>query len=61
MDSFQFPDVVAFCENMADRGKIVIIAALDGTYQRKVRLFYVNYVACQFWLEDSWILMRNWH
>ncbi|XP_074647326.1 thymidine kinase, cytosolic-like [Tubulanus polymorphus] len=30
-----FPDVVGFCERMADSGKIVIIAALDGTYQRK--------------------------
>lgn len=30
-----FPDVVTFCEQMADRGKTVIVAALDGTYQRK--------------------------
>ncbi|XP_064643080.1 thymidine kinase, cytosolic-like [Lineus longissimus] len=30
-----FPDIVLFCEKMADRGKIVIVAALDGTYQRK--------------------------
>ena len=30
-----FPDVVEFSEEMADLGKTVIIAALDGTYQRK--------------------------
>ena len=30
-----FPDVVEFSEEMANLGKIVIIAALDGTYQRK--------------------------
>ncbi|XP_069809005.1 thymidine kinase, cytosolic isoform X2 [Dendropsophus ebraccatus] len=30
-----FPDVVDFCEDMANRGKTVIVAALDGTFQRK--------------------------
>ncbi|GBN52412.1 Thymidine kinase, cytosolic [Araneus ventricosus] len=30
-----FPDVVGFSEEMANIGKIVIVAALDGTYQRK--------------------------
>ena len=30
-----FPDVLAFSEAMANQGKIVVIAALDGTYQRK--------------------------
>ncbi|XP_064479734.1 thymidine kinase, cytosolic-like isoform X2 [Ornithodoros turicata] len=30
-----FPDVVEFAEEMAQLGKVVIIAALDGTYQRK--------------------------
>jgi thymidine kinase len=30
-----FPDIVSFCERMANRGKIVIVAALDGTFQRK--------------------------
>lgn len=29
-----FPDTVAYAEEMANRGKIVIVAALDGTYQR---------------------------
>lgn len=29
-----FPDCVEFCEDMANRGKVVIVAALDGTYQR---------------------------
>ncbi|NXU53267.1 KITH protein, partial [Turnix velox] len=30
-----FPDVVDFCEKMANAGKTVIVAALDGTFQRK--------------------------
>ncbi|KAM5135117.1 thymidine kinase, cytosolic-like [Mantella aurantiaca] len=30
-----FPDVVEFCEEMANRNKTVIVAALDGTFQRK--------------------------
>merc|ERR1712223_1685728 len=30
-----FPDVVEFSEVMANLGKTVIVAALDGTYQRK--------------------------
>ncbi|KYQ93107.1 thymidine kinase [Tieghemostelium lacteum] len=30
-----FPDVVDFSEDLANKGKIVIIAALDGTFQRK--------------------------
>lgn len=34
---FQFPDIVEFCEAMANAGKTVIVAALDGTFQRKVR------------------------
>lgn len=29
-----FPDTVAFAEEMANAGKIVIVAALDGSYQR---------------------------
>jgi len=29
-----FPDTVDFAEEMANRGRIVIVAALDGTYQR---------------------------
>ena len=32
----QFGDVVPFCEAMADQGKVVLVAALDGTYQRQV-------------------------
>ena len=35
--SLQFPDVVEFCEEMASSGKMVIVAALDGTFQRKVK------------------------
>ena len=31
-----FPDLVPFCERMANAGKTVIVAALDGTFQRKV-------------------------
>uniref|UniRef100_A0A8C3RPY5 Thymidine kinase n=1 Tax=Chelydra serpentina TaxID=8475 RepID=A0A8C3RPY5_CHESE len=30
-----FPDIVEFCEAMANVGKTVIVAALDGTFQRK--------------------------
>ncbi|XP_007246165.2 thymidine kinase, cytosolic [Astyanax mexicanus] len=30
-----FPDTVEFCEEMANRGKTIIVAALDGTFQRK--------------------------
>uniref|UniRef100_A0A8C0BV75 Thymidine kinase n=1 Tax=Buteo japonicus TaxID=224669 RepID=A0A8C0BV75_9AVES len=30
-----FPDVVEFCEMMANAGKTIIVAALDGTFQRK--------------------------
>ncbi|XP_012611693.1 thymidine kinase, cytosolic isoform X1 [Microcebus murinus] len=30
-----FPDIADFCETMANSGKIVIVAALDGTFQRK--------------------------
>lgn len=42
---FQFPDIVEFCEEMANDGKTVIVAALDGTFQRKVsaRLIYISY------------------
>eukprot|EP00742_Colponemidia_sp_Colp-10_P009141 GILJ01009943.1.p1 GENE.GILJ01009943.1~~GILJ01009943.1.p1 ORF type:complete len:253 (+),score=26.85 GILJ01009943.1:28-759(+) len=30
-----FPDLVEMCEKFANRGKTVIVAALDGTFQRK--------------------------
>nr|ACO15617.1 Thymidine kinase, cytosolic [Caligus clemensi] len=30
-----FPDIVSFCESMANEGKIVLVAALDATFQRK--------------------------
>lgn len=30
-----FPDVVEWCEEMANKGKVVLVAALDGTFQRK--------------------------
>lgn len=42
---FQFPDIVEFCEEMANDGKTVIVAALDGTFQRKVngQLIYKSY------------------
>lgn len=32
----QFPDVVKFADHLANLGKIVIVAALDGTFQKKV-------------------------
>uniref|UniRef100_A0A0B6ZPS7 Thymidine kinase n=1 Tax=Arion vulgaris TaxID=1028688 RepID=A0A0B6ZPS7_9EUPU len=30
-----FPDIVAFCDKLANLGKVVIVAALDGTFQKK--------------------------
>ncbi len=30
-----FPDIVDFCDRNANDGKIIIVAALDGTFQRK--------------------------
>ncbi|XP_070339834.1 thymidine kinase, cytosolic isoform X2 [Equus asinus] len=33
-----FPDIVEFSEAMANAGKTVIVAALDGTFQRKVEV-----------------------
>ena len=36
MTFFQFPDVVSFCDKLAELGKVVIVAALDGTFQKKV-------------------------
>jgi len=30
----QFPDIVECCEELANLGKTVIVAALDGTFQR---------------------------
>ena len=36
IDEGQFlPDLVECCEKLANEGKIVIVAALDGTFQRK--------------------------
>src|SRR5437763_1686028 len=29
-------DLVEFCESMANAGKIILVAALDGTFERKV-------------------------
>ena len=40
----QFPDVVSFSDEMAERGKIVIVAALDGTFQKKVQKYRESYV-----------------
>lgn len=30
-----YPDIVDFCETYANLGKTVVVAALDGTYERK--------------------------
>ena len=30
-----FPDIVPFCETQANLGRVVIVASLDGTFQRK--------------------------
>jgi thymidine kinase len=36
IDEGQFyPDLIDFCESMANQGKIVIVSALDGTFERK--------------------------
>ena len=31
-----FPDVAEFCERLANQGKTVLVAALDGTFERKL-------------------------
>jgi hypothetical protein len=31
-----FPDLESFCETAANAGKVIVVAALDGTFQRKV-------------------------
>ena len=31
-----FPDLLPFCEAVSNAGKTVVVAALDGTFQRKV-------------------------
>ncbi len=35
MNIYQFPDIVEYSEKWANAGKTVIVAALDGTFQRK--------------------------
>ena len=36
VDEGQFyEDLVEFCERWANEGKVVLVAALDGTYERK--------------------------
>lgn len=30
-----FPDIVPVCEELANQGKIVLVAALDATFERK--------------------------
>lgn len=35
---FKFPDIAEFCEELANKGKTVIVAALDGTFQRQVHI-----------------------
>lgn len=39
-----FSDVVVWCEAMANKGKIVLVAALDGTFQRKPFSNIINLV-----------------
>lgn len=39
---FQFQDIAECCERLANMGKIVIVAALDGDYSRRV-LFSFSY------------------
>ena len=36
VDEGQFyPDIVEFCETLASQDKIVLVSALDGTFERK--------------------------
>ncbi|RLN97211.1 hypothetical protein BBJ28_00004587 [Nothophytophthora sp. Chile5] len=38
IDEGQFyPDLVEFCQDAANMGKVVVVAALDATFERKVR------------------------
>lgn len=39
-----FTDVVSFCETMANLGKTVIVAGLDGTFQRKAFANFLDLV-----------------
>ena len=55
---FQFPDVVSFCDQMADKGKIIIVAALDGTFQRQV-LYFVFITQQSLWPSLSSFCFRN--
>jgi len=50
----QFPDIIEFCETMANKGKTVIVAALDGTFQRQVG--FKGNVARRSFLFSSWLL-----
>uniref|UniRef100_A0A915ABX6 Thymidine kinase, cytosolic n=1 Tax=Parascaris univalens TaxID=6257 RepID=A0A915ABX6_PARUN len=36
-----FPDITEYCERLANMGKIVIVAALDGDYSRKVLFLFL--------------------
>lgn len=48
---YQFPDIVNFCEEMANDGKTVIVAALDGTFQRKASgKLICHYKLCKLFL-----------
>lgn len=31
----QFPDLVEFCETAANKGRVVVVSALNGTFERK--------------------------
>ena len=33
-----FPDLAPFCDEMANEGKTVVVAALNGTFRREVSL-----------------------
>lgn len=41
-----------FCEEMANLGKTIIVAALDGTFQRKV----IFLVYLDLLMETQWVL-----
>ena len=65
----KFPDIVLFCDMLAARGKIVIVASLDGTFERKpfgnilnlISIVFVSIVICYLKkIITRPILLRNY-
>jgi thymidine kinase len=51
-----FPDLLPFAEAVANAGKIVVVAALDGTFQRKV--WFGGIPALIFQPRREWVLSQ---